>query len=113
MKATTHKALLGSIEKWEKIVARTGGDESTSNCPLCAVFYEEVNDEFPDACAGCPVSTKTGKPYCDGSPYAAWAKIKYDEEKSPHPWLADSDKSRRAAKLELAFLKRLLQPGLK
>ena len=41
MDKATREALLGSIEKWERIVAGTGEDRGTLNCPLCTKFYFE------------------------------------------------------------------------
>ena len=64
MNKKTLKALKGSIEKWEKIVAGEGIDLGTVNCPLCQIFVVPK-----DSCEGCPVMEKTGESDCYGSPY--------------------------------------------
>jgi hypothetical protein len=50
-------AILGSIEKWNKILDGTGKDEFSLNCPLCQKF----------SCESCP--TDCG----EGSVWKAWA----------------------------------------
>jgi hypothetical protein len=95
MNKRTKKALEGSIAKWEAIVAGTGADRGSENCPLCKVFYDN-GDEY---CFGCPVSKKTGKSDCYGSPYEAWAKALCKT--------ADTDAQRALAQAELDFLKSL------
>ena len=57
MKASTLTALKGSVAKWKAIVAGTGADHGTKNCPLCLVFYEGPAVKI--ACDGCPVAKKT------------------------------------------------------
>ena len=75
----TKKALLGSIKKWEAIVAGTGEDDGENNCPLCELFhphmglYEGYDRRERAACGGCPVREKTKKPYCRGTPYIEWS----------------------------------------
>ena len=56
MDTKTLTALKGSIAKWEAIVAGTGEDRGTENCPLCAAFYHH-----PKHCEGCPVERSTGQ----------------------------------------------------
>lgn len=65
MDKRTYEALLGSITKWESIVAGFLKNKGAHNCPLCKMF----NDSFSNECAGCPVKDKTGAPYCIDSPY--------------------------------------------
>lgn len=67
MDAKTLKALNGSIEKWQNIVAKTDRDLGVKNCPLCQLFY--VGRSQKDECNGCPVAESTGKTGCEGSPY--------------------------------------------
>lgn len=98
MTPATLKALRGSIKKWEKIVDGTGCDLGSHNCPLCKLFLTD------DGCEGCPVSEKTGKPDCRGSPYIKWTLI----HQGWWPLYADMPKERAAAKAELNFLKSLL-----
>lgn len=94
------KALRGSIEKWEKIVAGTGVDRGCTNCPLC--------DEFRDGgCAGCPVKSRTGMRGCEGTPYDAWMS---ETVFNGFGRGADSADAKAAAQAELDFLRSLLPP---
>lgn len=95
MDERTLTALKGSIEKWDAIVAGTGRDYGTHNCPLCAAFYQPSNPEDDD-CTGCPVREATGRSWCDGSPYDNYRSCK-------SCW-----GRQRAAKKELEFLRSLL-----
>lgn len=61
------EALRGSINKWEAIVAGTGRDNGSRNCPLCQMFVK--GRSFNGECVGCPVMVRTGKLGCHGSPY--------------------------------------------
>ena len=54
MDKATREALLGSIEKWRRIVAGTGEDLGWKNCPLCTMYYH-------GGCEGCPVAEKVGE----------------------------------------------------
>jgi hypothetical protein len=96
MNAETLKALKGSIKKWEKIVAGTGMDEGTANCPLCQLFFYP-RGLFGKPCAGCPVSEKTGWSYCTGTPYHEYVGA-----------VENLGTERGAAKAELKFLRSLL-----
>lgn len=94
----TLAALKGSIAKWKSIVDGTGKDEGADNCPLCKQFIDcyEIDEEGNNiCCVGCPVSQKTGKEGCLGSPYEKYSNC--SEECKP-----------RHARAELAFLKSLL-----
>jgi hypothetical protein len=91
----TRRALEGSIRKWEAIVAGTGEDWGTSNCPLCTEFYAFVGVDG-DNCRGCPVRERTGYGLCDGSPYERYvpgnregAQEELDFLKSLRPALLD------------------------
>jgi hypothetical protein len=64
------RALRGSIRKWEAIVARTGVDEGSMNCPLCAAYIDAD-------CRSCPVLAKTHRQLCDGTPYRAFRKHQF------------------------------------
>lgn len=98
MPAKTLKALKGSIAKWEAIVAGTGEDMGTHNCPLCHAFYKH------DDCDGCPVAEETGNGECHGSPYFLWTASFADDE----PFFANTPKRVALAQAELDFLKSLL-----
>jgi hypothetical protein len=105
MDAKTLTALQGSIMKWEKIVAGTGVDRGTENCPLCEMFFNE--DYFnEEPCNGCPVAKKTGKLYCYGTPYGAYANLCDWGGKAGEP--ATMQEQKAAAQAELDFLRSLL-----
>lgn len=89
MDAKTRKALEGSIEKWQKIVAGTGIDEGARNCPLCAMFYNL-------GCHGCPVRECSGRPFCFDTPHDAYVNAIEYGTRSPE--------ALRAAQAELDFL---------
>lgn len=101
MNKATLKALRGSISKWKRIVAGTGGDDGVENCPLCQMFFYDHAE-----CQGCPVSAKTGVAMC--------LKTPYEKQWMTNDWFwgqrASSPKLLRAAKAELKFLESLL-PG--
>ena len=103
MDPATLEALKGSIEKWEEIVAGTGEDQSTANCPLCKMFFE-------NECIGCPVYKTTGAPHCDDTPYQTkwWPLVAYDED---YPKVNSNQRRLNAAQAELDFLKSLLPDG--
>ena len=94
MKKEVLDALMGSIKKWEKIVDGTGTNRGRSNCPLCQMFN--------NPCQGCPVMKRTGKKYCDGTPYEKYERYYWAKDKT------DKKKLKRFALLELKFLKSLL-----
>ncbi len=126
MEKSTLKALKGSIKHWKGIVAGKEVSHGTSNCPLCAEFYEseEKNEETGlwELCVGCPVRAKTGEDSCDGSPYGDFARAAYidDEQGGYGIYMYDADTNANTddintlalehAKAELAFLQSLL-PG--
>ena len=94
MDKSTREALLGSIEKWERIVAGTGEDRGTLNCPLCKKFYFEDRSR---PCVRCPVAKKVGNILCRGTPYENYLRA----------W---PEGRPAAAEAELAFLQSLLAP---
>jgi len=98
MDKQTLKALKGSIMKWEAIVAETGIDNGTDNCPLCRLFY----DNF---CEGCPVVSKGGR-RCSQSPYQEWLDAQPGQ--TDFPFVANTKPLKRIARAELKFLKGLL-----
>jgi hypothetical protein len=108
MDLETLTALQGSIAKWERIVAGTGIDHGSRNCPLCQKFapprWEDSETEMP--CEGCPVMVATGLDRCRGSPYDKYAKAlnlhSMFYSKSVEMAL------KAAAQAELDFLKSLL-----
>lgn len=100
------KALRGSIEKWEKIVAGTGVDLGTDNCPLCEVFRVRY-DAKARPCVGCPVRARSGLPGCRGTPYDVWMS---ETASDGFERVAGSAEAKVAAQAELDFLRSLLPP---
>lgn len=98
MDEKTLTALQGSIAKWEAIVAGTGTNGGTSDCPLCQLY--NVNRLFVDKCRGCPVMDRTGLQLCDGSPYMGYEQAEEDCE--------DEEELEKIARAELTFLRSLL-----
>lgn len=117
MNAIARRLLLQSIDKWalnasaeEPNDARLGSPD----CPLCSQFWEG-SKTFPDGgrCKGCPVFEKTGKPFCEDSPYAAseeahFAWIKSFHVDDPEDQERKGEAFRESAEKELLFLKSLL-----
>lgn len=97
------RALKGSIRKWDQIAEGLDEDRGTVNCPLCAIFYDRV-----PTCEGCPVSTHTGRSYCEGSPYDEWV-AEFESECAPSG-RADTPDRVLAAEAMRDFLKGLLPP---
>ena len=67
MNKTTAEALDKSIDKWWNILVAGGEDQGPRNCALCLKF------DAP-SCKGCPIAQKTGRKWCDESPYDVWSK---------------------------------------
>jgi len=95
----TKAALEGAIQKWKQIVAGTGLDHGTADCPLCELF---VNNW----CCGCPVNS-AGYGHCQGSPYSAWRVAQEDLGNEMMPWGATNPTLIAIAKRELKFLRSL------
>jgi hypothetical protein len=99
----TLDALKRSIVAWQEKAAAYSLEGLTigrTSCPLCDRFNTSTGLE--DSCGGCPVSERTGNPYCRGTPYDK-ARVAYHEG-------AIGD-FRVAAQEEVAFLKSLLPEG--
>lgn len=72
MGVETKKAVLGGIEKWDRIIDGTGVDEGRYNCELCHLF-----GGVDWKCKGCPFDCG------EGTSYQKWIKHKrkkHDEE---------------------------------
>jgi len=93
MNRKTRKALEKSIEHWEIDVLKNNVFPEAKNCPLCTLFYGKIGK----SCKGCPVSEKTGLPYCINTPYQ---NLVY-----PLPILEQTDTIMQ----EIAFLESLLE----
>lgn len=108
MDAETLEALKLSIEKWERFANGTARDGDTifgKSCPLCKLFNSMSEDRFDKSCVGCPVSRRTGKPECEGSP---WLNAKLALFKKAGIGDPDSPEFLAAARAEADFLKSLL-----
>lgn len=101
MTPETLAALQGSIVKWENIVAGTGADEGSGNCPLCQLYAATEEIDSRKWCTGCPVKDKTGEPSCNGTPYYSANIYLKDPAKF-------DDIDRKNAQAELDFLRSLL-----
>lgn len=103
MEPRTLEALKASIAKWERNAEAKMPDEfliGGDDCPLCVMFNNE--DDFP-GCRGCPVFEKTGRLYCNDTPYrrAVVAYIDWRE-------FGRREGALVAAHAEVSFLKSLL-----
>ena len=105
MNKDTKKAVKDAIElKWKPILNKGAVDLGTKNCPLCQLFHK-------DKCVRtvgkkkekCPVYAKSGKPFCDGTPYEEWRKTI-----TKAPFVIVSNETRKIAEAELKFLEELL-----
>lgn len=87
-------------------------------CPLCVQFHGGSKVDDVDHCRGCPVLKKTGKQYCNGTPFVvahdAWYQWRWVYNGTKHNKLFDAatiarSKARflKAATEEVAFLKSL------
>jgi hypothetical protein len=97
MKQETLTALKMSIEHWEDIVKDPENTPSgRGTCALCQEFnpYEVGFNPLVPPCEGCPVKEKTGKSYCNNTPYSEFQMNRTSAE----------------AQKELDFLKSLLPP---
>jgi hypothetical protein len=104
MDKKTLAALEGSIRKWEGII-NDGKEDTIESCHLCRMYHEEFTGYEGVTCKGCPVAEKTGRPYCEGSPYEEWSNYDYENDMSGK---VTDDRSRELAIEELEFLKSLL-----
>jgi hypothetical protein len=120
MEPATRVALEGSIKKWADIVAGTGYDGMSGNCPLCQYAHGWWDDENDDAeldeCHACPVYQRTGATDCGDTPYTDWVnhlRIRHNLRM----WFGDDtkrtvqcDECRILAQQELDFLISLREP---
>lgn len=61
------KALKGSIAHWRRVEVDRREPVGVPYCPLCKEFYGKSSTP---ACGGCPISAKTGRTFCRGTPVA-------------------------------------------
>lgn len=103
MPPATLSALRASIKHWRENVNAEKPEDvklGVDYCPLCSVFYNE-------GCRGCPVSNKTERGYCGGSPYEDAANAHNDWEDA----VIHRTTYQAAAQAELDFLISLLPEG--
>jgi hypothetical protein len=120
----TSEALNKSIIHWrENLSARASfeADISSHSCALCKLFIY-------DNCLGCPVSSRTGKTRCLGSPYERardtlneWGRLSYAatrDDGTIHTWRSFSNidwlkmeaEWQNACRDEISFLESLRVP---
>ena len=105
MNKETKQAVEDAIElKWKPIVNEGAVDLGTKNCPLCQIFHkEECTRTVKGKKEKCPVYVKSGKPFCDGTPYEEWRKTI-----TKAPFVIVSPETRKMAEAELKYLEELL-----
>lgn len=119
MDVETEKAVRGSILKWKKIIAGTGVDEGTHNCPLCEKFINRLTAGAQ--CPECPVQERASEKrllqqhLCRNTPYAALIEHQEEDDSCSLVFegmelLIDCPRCLVLAKEELTFLKSLLEP---
>lgn len=105
MNAKTLKALRESIAHWDRLrkgKQRSDEDLDSDSCPLCRLFAHDKPKDI--CCKACPVFARTGRRYCEGTPY--WkAAITFSGR--------SGTAFKRAATQEYKFLISLLPPGEK
>ena len=96
MDKETREALLGSIEKWKRIVAGTGEDHGATQLPIMQHVpnYRKMR--------GCPFVRKRDT-CCLRSPYVDYMRYQHSGAKY-------TERLASAAEAELAFLQSLLPP---
>ena len=117
------QALQESIKHWEEVMANPLEEPvGVNNCPLCCRFYLPVSIMVEGKnCMGCPIQEKTGKQYCEDTPYIDFSALRKRYKKLELRHLAQSIQEkqieafniytsalREHARLELKFLKSLL-----
>ena len=76
MDNATKDALESSIVVWEKKRDATDPNEiglGPWTCPLCTLFNTASHITPVNRCMGCPVFERTGKKFCENTPYANMA----------------------------------------
>jgi hypothetical protein len=63
-----------SIDHWREVsgvVKPWDAHIGVDNCALCDAYYTDDNDDdsVNRCCVGCPIREKTGKQFCNGTPY--------------------------------------------
>lgn len=97
IKMTCAEALEASIEKWRQVEAGVKRELGSSDCALCWLY----KDDPAGTCWDCPVSQRTGRLLCGGTPYMEWHQV------AGFRGLADTDEKRDIARREREFLESL------
>jgi len=101
-------ALKSSVLKWQKVVFEEGIDLGSDNCDCCQEF---ASQDFCSYSCSCPIVIETGDACCDSTPYGKWSDYMDDSEEQglvkQDEWKVFDKKSRKLAKDELEFLRRL------
>ena len=109
-KAKIRKAILGSIQKWEKICWHKGVDKKTENCPLCIECDKyttndcHINKEF-----ACPVWKISVQKSCIDSPYQNWLVHQENHHHKRGIFKIICPDCKLLAKTELDFLRDVLK----
>jgi len=106
MDAETAEALEKSIAHWrenEVVTSKKDAYINSHKCALCHMFLDREDDNMTDGCAGCPVSSHTGKSACCGSPWELVFNTRYYSYYT-------LDDFQKAAKKEREFLESLREP---
>ena len=101
MNAKTLKALKASIAHWKRFEngkQRQIEGTGSSSCALCHIYNKFLYDE---GCGECPVKLKTGRNYCQKSPWQ-------NAERARRKYGYGSPEFKAAAKKERLFLESLL-----
>lgn len=101
MDKVTLRALRASIAKWDKIAEGKGGSRGEKNCALCKLYWR-------DDCERCPVMLRTGKEFCQGTPYEGFGKLAAYHLTQGE--IARTPEAKARAKEEADFLRSLLPP---
>jgi hypothetical protein len=108
MKTQTLEALNKSIEHWREVVSDPWNTKvGALECALCGLFNNLTN--CFDCGKECPVSIKTGKTHCSGSPYSNFAEVLADlrwscEANGREPTNDEISTLSKLAEIELNFL---------
>ena len=103
MDAETAEALEKSIAHWrenEVVTSKEDANINSPTCALCHMFFDRKDDNMTN-CAGCPVSSHTGRFKCQGSPW----ELVYDTR-----FYYSLANFQKAAKKEREFLESLREP---
>lgn len=113
MNKKTRAALMKSIAHWERMLISFKTDKPTcEQCELCRLFNPPLWVPRPNDCFGCPVYAKTGKQYCNETPYISAAesyrKAERDLRGTNTEPVKPSTEFKKLARQEIKFLKSLL-----